>query len=97
MDDIYELLDSGYGRKLERFGEITLDRPCAQAVWRPQLDASAWQKANAVFHREAKNAFWERHTRVPESWRCQVGNIVFRLQLTDFGHVGVFPENVLCG
>ena len=33
--DSYELLDSGNGRKLERFGPYTLARPCAQAVWRP--------------------------------------------------------------
>ena len=36
MPDEYELLDSGNGRKLERFGEVILERPCAQAVWAPQ-------------------------------------------------------------
>ncbi len=95
MDMTYQLLDSGYGRKLEKFGEITLDRPCAQAVWRPRLDGQAWKAAQAVFHRESKSARWELRGRVPESWQCVVGGIVFRLQLTDFGHVGVFPEHQL--
>ena len=94
MDEDYELLDSGYGRKLERFGEMTLDRPCAQAVWRPQKGADVWERANAVFHRESRESHWEFKTRVPAAWKCRVGGVLFRLQLTDFGHVGVFPEHV---
>ncbi len=95
MDQTYQLLDSGYGRKLEKFGDVTLDRPCAQAVWRPRLGGDAWKSAHAVFHRESKSARWELRSRVPESWQCNVGGIAFRLQLTDFGHVGVFPEHQL--
>jgi 23S rRNA (cytosine1962-C5)-methyltransferase len=44
----YELLDSGHGRKLERFGKVTLDRPCAQAVWNPSQPA-LWKQADAFF------------------------------------------------
>lgn len=96
MADIsYELLDSGLGRKLERFGEVILDRPCSQAVWRPMLGEDSWRRAHAVFHRESRNGNWEVRGRVPEWWRCQVGGVDFKLQTTDFGHVGVFPEHVL--
>lgn len=94
-DKAYELLDSGLGRKLERFGEVILDRPCAQAVWRPRLGGEAWGRAQAVFHRESRNGTWELRTRVPEWWECFVGGVKMRLQMTDFGHVGVFPEHVL--
>ena len=43
MDD-YELLDSGGGRKLERFGRYVLARPCSQALWRPSLPESDWNR-----------------------------------------------------
>ena len=43
----YELLDSGYGRKLERFGEVILERPCSQAIWVPSLERRAWDSAES--------------------------------------------------
>ena len=52
----YALLDSGYGRKLERFGEVTLSRPCAQAIWKPALPERAWIDADAVFDERARAA-----------------------------------------
>ena len=48
LDD-YALLDSGHGRKLERFGALTLDRPEEQAIWTPRLSAAEWEKADAIF------------------------------------------------
>ena len=47
----YALVDSGHGRKLERFGKVTLDRPCAQAVWNPSKPA-LWEQADAFFTRK---------------------------------------------
>ena len=51
----YELLDSGDGRKFERFGEYTLVRPCSQAVWNPSLSEKEWNSANATFDRSEGN------------------------------------------
>ena len=48
LDD-YALLDSGGGRKLERFGALTLDRPEEQAIWTPRLPRADWERADAVF------------------------------------------------
>ena len=48
----YELLDSGDGRKLERFGRVVLARPCSQAIWKPQFPASEWERATASFDRD---------------------------------------------
>lgn len=95
-DNQYELLDAGGGRKLERFGAYVLDRPCAQAVWRPQLPPEAWHRADAAFTREAGgNGRWEFRTRerLNTGWRCTLGGIEFLLRPTDFGHVGIFPEH----
>ena len=44
----YALLDSGDGRKLERYGPYTVVRPEPQCVWEPR-DASAFDRADAVF------------------------------------------------
>ena len=87
----YELLDSGDGRKLERFGRYVLARPCSQALWRPALDASAWQRADASFDREDGNR-WHGRTNLPKTWEIETAGIRFRLGGTDFGHLGIFPE-----
>ena len=89
--DDYELLDSGDGRKLERFGAVTLARPCSQAMWRPRLPESEWGRASASFDREDGNR-WHGRARLPESWNITAAGIMFRLSGTDFGHLGIFPE-----
>jgi len=87
----YELLDSGDGRKLERFGPWVLARPCAQAAWRPRRDAASWDGAHATFDREDGQR-WTTRADVPESWEIELEGLRLRLSRTDFGHVGVFPE-----
>ena len=86
----YELLDSGNGAKLERFGEVVLARPCAQAVWQPQRPA-CWKSADATFDREDGNR-WHGRNRLPQEWVIDVDGTRFRLSGTDFGHLGIFPE-----
>ncbi|MFT4901976.1 MAG: 23S rRNA (cytosine1962-C5)-methyltransferase [Lentimonas sp.] len=86
----YALLDSGHGRKLERFGKITLDRPCAQAVWNPS-NPKLWQQADAFFTRK-DGLEWRGRDKLPESWNTTVNGIQMKLSTTDFGHLGVFPE-----
>ncbi len=86
----YELLDSGHGRKLERFGPVILDRPCAQAVWGPQ-NKSLWQQADAFFTRKG-GLEWRGREQLPDAWQATVNGIKMKLSTTDFGHLGVFPE-----
>ncbi len=90
MADDYELIDSGDGRKFERFGAYTLVRPCSQALWRPR-NAEAWKTASATFDREDGNRWHGRHS-LPESWNIETAGIRFKLSGTDFGHLGIFPE-----
>lgn len=86
----YALLDSGHGRKLERFGSVTLDRPCAQAVWNP-AQPKLWKQADAFFTRK-DGLEWRGRDKLPESWQAAVNGIKMKLSTTDFGHLGVFPE-----
>lgn len=87
----YELLDSGDGRKLERFGPYVLMRPCAQAVWRPSRSEAVWQQAHTEFSRRG-GLQWKRREGIPSSWVIEIDSLRLRVSGTDFGHVGVFPE-----
>ncbi len=86
----YTLLDSGHGRKLERFGDYTLDRPCAQAVWNPAQPA-LWKNAHATFTRK-DGLCWQGRHNLPDSWEATIEGVRMKLSTTDFGHLGVFPE-----
>lgn len=102
----YELLDSGGNEKLERFGQYILIRPEPQALWPKTLSEQEWLKtAHARFDREQKDKFrfseevnggWKKLKSIPDSWNIeyQYGklSLTLRLALTNFGHVGVFPE-----
>lgn len=87
----YELIDSGNGRKLERFGPYLLVRPCSQAVWSPQLSESEWNQADAIFSRDQENK-WTFLKRLPDIWKIEIADITFKISPTGFGHLGVFPE-----
>lgn len=89
--DGYELIDSGNQRKLERFGSVVLSRPCSQAAWRPRLDAATWAGADAEFDREEGNR-WKGRSPLPKEWILHMAGFQLRLSGTDFGHLGVFPE-----
>jgi 23S rRNA (cytosine1962-C5)-methyltransferase len=94
LDD-YRLLDSGNGRKLERFGALTLDRPEEQAMWSPRLDATAWGRADAIFTGDIDEegaGRWKRRAGLDESWMCRHGALRFNCRFTSFRHVGAFPE-----
>ena len=91
MADDYELIDSGDGRKLERFGRYVLARPCSQAMWRPTLGPDVWNRADATFDREDGNN-WHGRANLPKEWNIETAGIRFRLGGTDFGHLGIFPE-----
>ncbi len=90
MNDGYELLDSGNGRKLERFGDVVLERPCAQAVWIPQ-NPGLWENSTARFDRSGGHN-WQGRDQLPNAWNVEIGGVVMKLSATDFGHLGVFPE-----
>ena len=91
--DEYALLDSGNGQKLESFGGYTLVRPCSQAVWRPTLPLhTAWQGFHASFGRADGDRRWHNRSALPAAWHIRVADITFKLSGTDFGHLGIFPE-----
>jgi 23S rRNA (cytosine1962-C5)-methyltransferase len=91
--DQYQLLDFGEGRRLERFGAITLDRPCPTAEGVTQADPAAWRQADARFERtDDEQGVWTCRGDLPPRWPIAHGRLVLEMKRTDFGHVGLFPE-----
>ena len=99
----YALIDSGNFKKLERFGQFILSRPEPQAIWSPALSEAEWaKKAHATFNRKtgaaatAEDGNWELKPGMPDQWYIRYDfegmHLNFRLGLTSFKHVGIFPE-----
>ncbi|MEN6459446.1 MAG: class I SAM-dependent methyltransferase [Thermoguttaceae bacterium] len=94
-DDRYALLDFGEGRRLERFGPVLLDRPCPAAEGFQRADPRLWLQTDARFEgRDQEKGRWIEARRLPERWIVAHGPLRFELKRTDFGHVGLFPEQV---
>lgn len=92
--EAYELLDSGDGEKLERFGNVLLSRPENQAIWSKTLSKEDWDKVDAVFLHGEKATRWEILKKVPDSWEVDFGGLKFSVELLPSKHLGVFPEQV---
>ncbi len=102
----YELLDSGEGEKLERFGPYIMSRPEPKALWNRSLSAKEWSRLchtrfipGAGFGKAGKedSGSWERLRKMEDQWHIGYSNheglkMDLRLGLTSFKHVGVFPE-----
>ncbi len=90
----YQLMDFGDARRLERFGEYVLDRPCPAAQGIQKADPGKWNSADARYAKnDSGDGNWRSKNRMPLSWMIHHGRVQMELKLTDFGHVGVFPEH----
>jgi len=99
--DKYELIDSGGYKKLEKFGDFVISRPEPQAVWDASLKEAEWEKlSDAVFKKEnnkdQERGEWIQKRGMPHQWLTDYTtksfSLKFRLGLSSFKHVGLFPE-----
>jgi 23S rRNA (cytosine1962-C5)-methyltransferase len=99
----YELIDCGNFEKLERFGKYITIRPEPQALWPKVFEEKEWEKlAHVKFvPRSSSSGDWKKLKQMPDQWEIRYAlrpvenkknEIVLRLGLTSFKHVGVFPE-----
>ncbi len=96
----YELLDSGDGEKLERYGQVVIARPDPQALWHKRLPPAEWNSAQAYFKRTAssqavkngEDSNWSTRGKVPERWQINFAGLKFWIKLSAFKHTGLFPE-----
>jgi 23S rRNA (cytosine1962-C5)-methyltransferase len=92
--DDYGLIDSGSGRKLERFGDHRVVRPEPQCLWRPALDDATWAAADAVFDPEDEEdaGRWRYSGPAPAPFPLAWRGVRFLGRFTPFRHLGFFPE-----
>src|SRR5690349_5074720 len=92
----YALLDSGGGRKLERYGPYTVVRPEPQCLWSPRLPEATWAAADAVFDpakgEDEDAGRWRFAGQPKESWPLGWGDVRFHGRFTAFRHLAFFPE-----
>ncbi|MBP7477828.1 MAG: class I SAM-dependent methyltransferase [Chitinophagales bacterium] len=104
----YELIDCGDGYKLERYGQYIISRHEPQAIWKKNLNKDEWDaKANAHFQRNKADinsnkddaGNWIRRDEMPDNWfigySYQGMSLKFKLALTAFKHLGIFPEQAV--
>ena len=90
----YEVLDTGNGEKLERWGEYLLVRPDPQVIWDIPRKAPGWKK-NGHYHRSSKGGGEWEFFNLPEEWSIHYGELTFRLKPFSFKHTGLFPEQAV--
>ena len=94
----YALLDSGHGRKLERFGKYLFSRPEPQAFWSPRMPTELWNKVSGTFitssaiDNENIKGKWSLKNNVPMKWEISFQNLKFFATPTPFRHLGFFPD-----
>jgi 23S rRNA (cytosine1962-C5)-methyltransferase len=89
----YELLDSGEGEKLERFGEIILARPDPQALWK-KSDEKIWSLAHCRYERRGTSGAWVVSKECPQKWQITLQGLQFVIKRSSFKHTGIFPEQL---
>lgn len=88
----YEILATGNGMKLERFGNIILNRPDPQIIW-DKTNNPIWNTWDGYYHRSTKGGgYWEFKKKLPEYWTIKYRDLTFKVSPTNFKHTGIFPE-----
>jgi 23S rRNA (cytosine1962-C5)-methyltransferase len=104
----YELIDCGDFEKLERFGKFITIRPEPQAVWAKVMPLREWEKKAHVrfVPKSSSSGEWKKLKQMPDQWEIKYAlpnggakenktQLTFRLGLTSFKHVGIFPEQAV--
>lgn len=91
----YEVIDTGDGEKLERWGKYLLVRPDPQVIWKSEHKNPGWKKKNGHYHRSAKGGGEWEFFDLPEEWKISYRDLTFRLKPFSFKHTGLFPEQAV--
>jgi 23S rRNA (cytosine1962-C5)-methyltransferase len=89
----YALVDSGDGRKLERYGDYLVIRPEPQCWWTPKYP-HLWEKADAIFDPQGEDdeGNWRFSRKPAEQWTLAWEKAKFYGRFTNFRHLAFFPE-----
>jgi len=92
----FELIDAGQGEKLERWGNVVLQRPDPQAIW----PRGPWPEPDGIYRRSSSGGgSWQKLRPFPACWEIRYpgvnGELTFRVEPTGFKHTGLFPEQAV--
>ena len=89
----FEVLRTGKGEKLERWGKVTLLRPDPQVIWGEEISE---KKADAHYHRSTTGGGeWKYLKQIPAEWQIGWRNLKFLVKPMGFKHTGLFPEQAV--
>ena len=89
----YEVIATGGGEKLERWGTVTLLRPDPQVIWKPRFDLASYSGLNARYVRSRTGGgAWETRKPFPPEWEIGYKSLRFSIRPMGFKHTGLFPE-----
>lgn len=89
----YEVIATGGGEKLERWGNVILLRPDPQVIWKPQQDLTSYKGLCARYVRShSGGGYWEKYRPYPEEWNISYKDLTFAIKPMGFKHTGLFPE-----
>lgn len=92
----YEVLDATDGFRLERWGDVLLQRPDPQVIWKTPRQSGQWDAVHAVYHRSEKGGgTWAYKKQLPEKWKIHYRDLTLTVSPTGFKHTGVFPEQAV--
>ncbi len=92
----FEVIDTGNGEKLERWGGYTLARPDPQTIWPHALKNDTWRNTDAHYTRSEKGGgSWAFNTKLPDRWVIRYRDLSFYVRPTGFKHTGLFPEQAV--
>lgn len=92
----YQILDAGYGEKLEKWKHIVLRRPDPQSIWPCDIHDPQWKEVHGHYHRSSRGGgSWEFRKKMPERWEISYSGLKFYIRPTGFKHTGLFPEQAV--
>lgn len=92
----YQIMGTGDGMKLERWGKVTLLRPDPQVIWHARSDLYSHPALNAVYRRSEKGGGgWQIKKSFPAQWNVSYKDLTFTVKPMGFKHTGLFPEQAV--
>ena len=92
----YEVIATGDGEKLERWGDLILLRPDPQVIWHAKKPLRSYPGISAIYERSSTGGgFWKYNKKVPDDFVIGWRDLKFKLKLMGFKHTGLFPEQAV--
>ena len=81
---------------LEKWGQVILERPDPQIIWKEKTFSNKWKNVDAKYHRsKTGGGSWEYKNKIPNTWKIHYKDLTFNIKTMGFKHTGLFPEQAV--